>query len=137
MALLQVQHLVWRKADITDISADQDPFFGFYGADLHQDQPPSYNVPPPSYDDVYTDLPPDYTCTDALACAKNLCASPFPPALSACKIGPMATPEKEDHTIDLRALKAVEIDWSSLAGIREQISKKQKKAQKAAQNVRG
>lgn len=133
MALLRIQHPPWRKFDI---SAEQDPNFVPYGADLHQDRPPSYSVPPPSYDDVYTDVPPDYTGTDALACAKTLCTSPYAHATRTDKSVPMAFPEKPDQAIDLGALRALGIDWNNTL-IREHISKKQKKAQKAAQNVCG
>lgn len=39
---------------------------------------PSYGAPPPSYDDILADLPPDYTTTDALATGQTPDYTLFP-----------------------------------------------------------
>ena len=45
--------------------------------DLWLESPHSDLLPPPSYDDTLTDLPPDYTTTDALATAQTPEYTPF------------------------------------------------------------
>lgn len=96
----------------------------------HSDPPPCYQPLPPAYEDTLDDLLPDYTATDALACAQ---VTP-----------PLYLPSKPENS-PWKALAAlpgplfadtVLVDWTSVEKIRIHISKKQKKAQQKAQQAK-
>jgi len=130
---------------------------------LHSRQPPSYDVPP-AYNDVYTDLPPDYTNTAALAhahiynlqhsCDRNcdcVCANKAATSTPPHTANTMSPTDTEALLALSQKLKDLDfglhlnnapivptpsaptIDWLTLINAREQVSKKQKKAQQKAQ----
>ena len=133
---------------------------------LHSSRrPPSYDVPP-AYDDVYTDLPPDYTSTAALAhahifdqrdscdcacdsgCADKIHISALHhahnPMAHTDSDALLALSQKLEHDFGFPLPSAPimphpdtpTIDWRALIGAREQVSKKQKKAQAKAQQAK-
>ncbi|KAK0303149.1 hypothetical protein LTR01_008295 [Friedmanniomyces endolithicus] len=76
---------------------------------------------PQPYDDCLTDLPPDYTLTEALATVQ----------LNVCDID---APGKDARAANTASRSATdEIDFTSPSGIRSHVNKKAKKAAKSAQ----
>ena len=83
--------------------------------------------PPPSYDDSITDLPPDYTATDALAA---VCFSSLP-------LDGVPAERKQEGKSNTGLFELdVKVDLSEVEGVRSHANKKAKKAAKAAQQAK-
>lgn len=82
--------------------------------------PPSYNQPPPSYEDAVSDLPPEYETLDALAERKT---DILPVALPL--LAEKAEAKSKDHSPSvLKDWRNIDIDFESAVGIREHKKKK-------------
>ena len=83
--------------------------------------------PPPSYEDSFQDVPPDYTATDAFANAQNLQNATIPSGIE---------PQPRKRTTGNPSLLGqvdVKIDFSNIENIRSHGKKKAKQATKQAQ----
>jgi hypothetical protein len=90
---------------------------------LQTRQPASYGTPPPTYDDALNDLPPEYSIHPTTAEARVILRDGTPSNLLP-KNG-AETPYTRD-----KPSPSIIIDFESAAGIRQRVSKKQKKAAK-------
>jgi len=100
-------------------------------------RPPEYEGALPSYEDVYSDVPPGYAGTDTPARAHTTLKISEIMALGA------VAGDARESVLDIwkpaamdlgSGVRASEIDWSSV-GIKECVSKKKKQEQKKAQQV--
>lgn len=84
---------------------------------LRTPAPPAYTNPPPSYDDVIRDLPPDYAALPPLA-ERKAAVVPAAPQTPATKSTDRSSSLLKDRSLD------VYIDFESPVGVREHKKKK-------------
>jgi hypothetical protein len=146
MDILAVAHSSGHIVDGLEISVEMSTFAwtvprmshklcaGVEQSYLRHKDPPSYYSSLPSYEDVFGDLPPEYTGADALACAKIVCKSPYvDPPLERINAMDINEPFKLDLS-GVRRLQAIDLTYTG--NLRESVSKKKKQEQKKAQAVR-